>query len=68
MVLPHGRQICGSIVSGRSTRDVLNLVHGLEEKGTLLRVLEPEVTTVGSIGRKVNTMLGWVGDVEPKFI
>lgn len=30
---------------GRSTRDVLNLVHELDEKGASLRVLEPEVTT-----------------------
>lgn len=29
----------------RSTRDVLNLVHELEEKGASLRVIEPEVTT-----------------------
>jgi hypothetical protein len=28
---------------GRSTRDVLNLVHELESKGAHLRVLEPEV-------------------------
>src|SRR3546814_8726631 len=30
---------------GRSTRDVLNLVHELDQKGASLRVLEPEVTT-----------------------
>ncbi|WP_292682154.1 recombinase family protein [Novosphingobium sp.] len=27
---------------GRSTRDVLNLVHELDQKGASLRVLEPE--------------------------
>src|SRR5262245_43868822 len=32
---------------GRSTRDVLNLVHELEEKGAHLKVLEPEITTKG---------------------
>ncbi|WP_298938492.1 recombinase family protein [uncultured Ruegeria sp.] len=32
---------------GRSTRDVLNLVHELDAKGASRRVLEPEVTTAG---------------------
>jgi len=53
---------------GRSTRDVLNLVHELEEKGAALRILEPEVTTVGSMGRMVITILGMVADMELKFI
>ncbi len=53
---------------GRSTRDVLNLVHELEEKGASLRVLEPEVTTAGSMGRMVVTILGMVADMELKFI
>jgi DNA invertase Pin-like site-specific DNA recombinase len=30
---------------GRSTRDVLNLVHELEQKGASLKVLEPEIDT-----------------------
>ncbi|BCH19977.1 recombinase family protein [Mesorhizobium sp. L-2-11] len=53
---------------GRSTRDVLNLVHELEERGASLRVLEPEVTTAGSMGRMVITILGMVADMELKFI
>ncbi|MFK0206376.1 recombinase family protein [Agrobacterium sp. NPDC090283] len=53
---------------GRSTRDVLNLLHELEEKGASLRVLEPEVTTAGSIGQMVVTILGMVADMELKFI
>ncbi len=53
---------------GRSTRDVLNLVHELEEKGASLRVLEPEVTTAGVMGRMVITILGMVADMELKFI
>jgi len=53
---------------GRSTRDVLNLVHELNEKGASLRVLEPEVTTAGSMGRMVVTILGMVADMELKFI
>lgn len=53
---------------GRSTRDVLNLVHELEEKGASLQVLEPEVTTAGDMGRMVITILGMVADMELKFI
>jgi DNA invertase Pin-like site-specific DNA recombinase len=34
---------------GRSTREVLNLVHELDAKGASLRVLEPEVTTAGDM-------------------
>ena len=53
---------------GRSTRDVLNLVHELDGKGASLRVLEPEVTTAGDLGRLVITVLGMVADMELKFI
>ena len=53
---------------GRSTRDVLNLVHELDAKGASLRVLEPEVTTAGDMGRMVITVLGMVADMELKFI
>ncbi|GLS32592.1 Resolvase, N terminal domain [Mesorhizobium albiziae] len=53
---------------GRSTRDVLNLVHELDAKGAYLRVLEPEVTTAGDMGRMVITVLGMVADMELKFI
>ena len=53
---------------GRSTRDVLNLVHELEAKGASLRVLEPNVTTAGEMGRMVITVLGMVADMELKFI
>ncbi|MDK3075835.1 recombinase family protein [Sedimentitalea sp. JM2-8] len=53
---------------GRSTRDVLNLVHELDAKGASLRVLEPEVTTAGDMGRMFITVLGMVADIELKFI
>lgn len=53
---------------GRSTHDVLNLVHELEVKGASLRILEPEVTTAGNMGRMVITVLGMVADMELKFI
>uniref|UniRef100_UPI003ADC0ACC recombinase family protein n=1 Tax=Paracoccus sp. T5 TaxID=3402161 RepID=UPI003ADC0ACC len=53
---------------GRSTRDVLNLVHELDAKGASLRILEPEVTTAGNMGRMVITVLGMGADMELKFI
>lgn len=53
---------------GRSTRDVLNLVHELDEKGATLRVLEPEISTLGSMGKMVITILGMVADMELQFI
>jgi DNA invertase Pin-like site-specific DNA recombinase len=53
---------------GRNTRDVLNLVHELEEKGAGLRVLEPAIDTGGPMGRMVLTVLGMVAEVELGFI
>ncbi|MEP3346166.1 MAG: recombinase family protein [Litoreibacter sp.] len=53
---------------GRSTRDVLNLVHELDAKRASLRVLEPDVTTAGDMGRVVITVLGMVADMELKFV
>ena len=53
---------------GRSTRDVLNLVHELTEKGASLRVLEPEVDTAGPLGKMVLTVLGMVAEMELGFI
>ena len=53
---------------GRSTRDVLNLVHELEEKDAGLRVLEPEFSTMTDTGRILVTVLGMVAEMERKFI
>lgn len=53
---------------GRSTRDVLNLVHELEEKGASLRVLEPAIDTAGAMGKMVLTVLGMVAEMELTFI
>jgi Resolvase, N terminal domain len=49
---------------GRNTRDVLNLVHELEEKGANLRVLEPAIDAGGPTGRMVLTVLGMVAEME----
>jgi DNA invertase Pin-like site-specific DNA recombinase len=53
---------------GRSTRDVLNLVHELKTRGAALRVLEPEITTDGPMGTMVLTVLGMVSEMELGFI
>lgn len=53
---------------GRSTRNVLNLVHELDARGATLRAVEPEVTTAGDMGRMVITVLGMVADMELRFI
>ena len=53
---------------GRNARDVLNLVHELEEKGASLRELEPAIDTGGQIGRMVLTVLGMVAEMELGFI
>ncbi|MBB4199202.1 resolvase [Rhodoblastus sphagnicola] len=53
---------------GRSTRDVLNLVFELEQKGASLRVLEPAIDTAGPMGKMVLTVLGMVAEMELGFI
>src|SRR5215208_3116520 len=53
---------------GRSTRDVLNLVHDLEAKGAALTVLEPPFSTKDAAGPILVTVLGMVAEMERKFI
>ena len=53
---------------GRSTRDVLNLVHELDQKGASLRILDPAVDTAGPMGKMVITVLGMVAEMELGFI
>lgn len=53
---------------GRSTRDVLNLVHELESRGAALRVLEPEIDTSKPEGRIILTTLSMVAEMELTFI
>lgn len=52
----------------RSTRDVLNVCHELEQRGAGLRVLDPEITTSGDVGKLVITVLGMVAELERKMI
>jgi DNA invertase Pin-like site-specific DNA recombinase len=53
---------------GRATRDVLNLVHELDQKGAALRVLEPDISTAGPMGKVMLTVLGMVAEMELGFI
>src|SRR3954471_1217937 len=53
---------------GRSTRDVLNLVHELDAKGAALTVLEPAFSTKDAAGPILVTVLGMVAEMERKFI
>ena len=53
---------------GRNTRDVLNLVHELHERGCSLQVLEPAIDTSGPMGTVMLTVLGMVSEMELGFI
>jgi DNA invertase Pin-like site-specific DNA recombinase len=53
---------------GRSTRDVLNLVHEIEAKGASFEVLEPQISTAGPMGRVMITVLSMVAEMELGFI
>jgi len=53
---------------GRSTRDVLNLVHELGAKGAALVVLEPAFSTRDPTGSILVTVLGMVAEMERRFI
>jgi DNA invertase Pin-like site-specific DNA recombinase len=53
---------------GRSTCDVLDIVHELEAKGAGLRVLDPAIDTAGPMGKVILTVLGMVGEMELTFI
>ena len=53
---------------GRSTRDVLNLVHDLEAKGAALTVLESAFSTKDPTGSILVTVLGMVAEMERRFI
>jgi DNA invertase Pin-like site-specific DNA recombinase len=52
----------------RDTRDVLDLVHEVEQKGAFVTVLDPHVSTRGEMGHVVRTVLGMVAQMERRFI
>ncbi|WP_439601858.1 recombinase family protein [Devosia sp.] len=53
---------------GRSTRDVLNIIHEAEERRAFVTVLDPHVSTRGEMGHLVMTVLGMVAQMERRFI
>ncbi|MBB4302858.1 DNA invertase Pin-like site-specific DNA recombinase [Rhodobium orientis] len=53
---------------GRDTRDVLNIIHDCEQKGALVTILDPHVSTRGEMGHVVLTVLGMVAQMERRFI
>lgn len=68
--LHHGDELVVTRLDrlGRSTRDVLNLIHECEQKGALVTVLDPHVSTRGEMGHLVLTVLGMVAQMERRFI
>ncbi|GJE62101.1 recombinase family protein [Methylobacterium trifolii] len=53
---------------GRDTRDVLNIIHEVEQRGAFVTVLDPHVSTQGSMGHVMLTVLGMVAQMERRFI
>jgi DNA invertase Pin-like site-specific DNA recombinase len=53
---------------GRSTRDVLNIVHELDTKGAFLRVLDRKIDTSKPEGKLILTVLSMVSEMELSFI
>jgi DNA invertase Pin-like site-specific DNA recombinase len=53
---------------GRNTRDVLNLLHDIEDKGAHVEVLEPAISTEGLLGKVMMTTLSMVAEMERGFI
>lgn len=53
---------------GRDLRDVLNVVHELDQRGAFLTVLDPHISTRGEANRIVLTVLGMVAQMERRFI
>ncbi|WP_420380809.1 recombinase family protein [Marivita sp.] len=49
---------------GRSTRDVLNIVHELDQKGAFLRVLDRDIDTSKPEGKLILTVLSMVSEME----
>ena len=49
---------------GRSTRDVLNIVHELDQSGAYLRVLDRDIDTSKPEGRLILTVLSMVSEME----
>ena len=53
---------------GRDTRDVLNIIYEVEQRGAFVTVLDPHVSTQGPMGHVMLTVLGMVAQMERGFI
>lgn len=53
---------------GRDTRDVLNIIHEVEQRGAFVTILDPHVSTQGPMGHVMLTVLGMVAQMERRFI
>jgi DNA invertase Pin-like site-specific DNA recombinase len=53
---------------GRVRKDVLNIVHDVEQRGAFVTVLDPHVSTQGPIVHVMLTVLGMVAQLERRFI
>ncbi|TXM72838.1 recombinase family protein [Methylobacterium sp. WL69] len=53
---------------GRDTRDVLNIIHEVEQREAFVTVLDPHVSTQGPMGHVMLTVLGMVAQMERRFI
>jgi len=52
---------------GRDTRDVLNIIHEVEQREAFVTVLDPHVSTRGEMGQVMLTVLGMVAQMERRF-
>lgn len=53
---------------GRDTRDVLNIVHECQQRGAVVTILDPHVSTRGEMGQLIFTVLSMVAQMERRFI
>lgn len=53
---------------GRSTRDVLNICHELEQKGCCLRVLDQNISTADPQGKILMMVFGLVAEMEREIM
>ena len=51
-----------------SIRDVLNLLHEIDQKSASMQVLKPTIDTAGAMGKMILPVLGMVSEMELPFI
>ena len=49
-------------------RDVLNLLHEIDQKSASMQVLKPTIDTAGAMGKMILPVLGMVSEMELSFI